>query len=197
MTLERQTHDPENPPQDEVGIQPAESSGAGKPAAAQAPQAEPQQRPLVTMAGLLRGGDLELRNAAVGAIIADEVEVERGFVRTAVAAGELEIEQGGAAVVFSAGPTSIRQGGAQAIVSAGSVTMEQAGGGVVLARQVELRGSGTIVFGVTPRLNVGEGGRVIFGPLPSLIAAGGLVALVAMLISTLRRARGARRGLRR
>lgn len=165
----------------EVGIQPAETATKERP------------QSLISVAGVLRGGDIQLRNAAVGAVIGDEVEVERGFVRAAIAAGELEIEQGGAGVVFSAGQTSIRQGGAQAIISAGSVTMEQAGGGVVLARQVELRG-GTVVFGLTPRLNVGEGGRVVFGPLPSLIAAGGLVALIATLVSVIR---GARRGRRR
>ncbi|HET6379850.1 MAG TPA: hypothetical protein VFH63_02285 [candidate division Zixibacteria bacterium] len=188
MTLEQEAQTPETGTETEraaepgVGIQPAQT-GAGR-----------RSGPLVSVTGLLRGGDVALRNAVVGGAFAGEVEVERGFVRAAVAAREVEIEQGGAGIILSGGPTSIRQGGAQAIVSAGSVSVEQGGSGIVLARQVEVRRGGTVVFGIAPRLTVAEGGRVILGPLPSLIAAGTLAALAATVVAVLRRSGRPRRG---
>jgi hypothetical protein len=80
----------------------------------------------------------------------------------------------------------VRQGGAQAIVSAGSVTMEQAGSGFAIARRIRVGHSGTVVFALTPQLEVQEGGRVILGRSASFAIVGGVAALAALLVALLR-----------
>jgi hypothetical protein len=181
-------------------------SGNGKPAKDKPiaevaePVAEPtEERPseggrgLLTVAGMVRGDEVSLRNALVGGIAADSVSVERGFVRAAIAGQELRIQQAGAGMIVSAGSTELQRGGAQAVISGGSITMHQAGSGFAIAREIEVGQQGTVVFGVTPHLEVQEGGRVLFGPGSALIALGTIGALIAAIAFTVLR-RGRARG---
>ena len=142
-------------------------------------------RPLLSMSAMVRGGEVELRNAIVGGVAGEKIELERGMLRTAFASGEVKIHQGAARLVVAGGDVSIVQGGAQAIASNGSVRLEKAGAGFILARDVDLANGSTVVFGVTRRLEVKDGGRVIFGPRTTFVIAGAVTTLIAA-IATLR-----------
>lgn len=153
----------------------------------EAPAEEARNRALVSVAGLVRGVDVELKTALVGAAVAaDDLTVERGFVRTAFAGGELHVRQGGAGVIVSGGDTTIHQGGAQAIISAGTVNMESAGSAFAIGRRIRVAQGGTAVLALTPHLEVGEGGRVIFGRSAAVAIVGAVLSLVALLIFRLR-----------
>jgi hypothetical protein len=148
-------------------------------------------RPLVTVTALVRGVDVELRNAVAGAIVAgDDVRLERGGARSIFAGGNLTISQGGAGLVVAGGDTSISKGGAQAVISAGSVMMESAGSGIAVARRIRIGRNGMTVFALTPQLDVQEGGRVIFGRSAAFAMLGGFAGLGLLLAGLLRRRRG-------
>lgn len=143
-------------------------------------------RPLVSFNALVRGVDVEVRNSLTGAIIAgDDVRLERGGARSIYAGGNLELRQGGAGVIVAGGDASITQGGAQAILSGGSVTMENGGSGFAIARRIRIR-NGLTIFALTPRLEVEEGGKVVFGRSASMAIVGGLIGLAALLVALLR-----------
>jgi hypothetical protein len=164
----------------EVGIQPAGESAAQ-------PEAGARRDALVTVSGIVRGQEVDLRNALVGAILAsDEVEIERGGARSIFAGGGLEIHQGGAGLIVAGGAASIRQGGAQAIVANGDVSMEQAGSGIAIGRRISIGPSGMTVLALAPSLEVHDGGKVIFGRSASLAILGGFAALAALLVGLLR-----------
>ena len=165
------------PTKTEIGTQP-ELQPAVEPTA---------PRPLLSMNALVRGVDVEVRNALTGVVIAgDDVELERGIARSVFAGGGAEIHRAGAGIIVAGGDTSLRQGGAQAIVSAGSVTMEQSGSGFAIARRIRIGPSGTALLALTPRLEVQDGGRVIFGRSASLAIVGGVAAIVVTLVTLLR-----------
>lgn len=156
----------------------------------EAPVADPRSRSRVTFAALVRGVDVELTGAAGLILAADDVHIARGGARSIIAGGGLELRQGGAGLIVAGGDASIAQGGAQAIVSAGSISMESAGSGFAIARRIRIGPRGLTIFSVTPKLEVQEGGRVVFGRVASAAVLGGVaaaVALVAVLVGRRRR----------
>jgi hypothetical protein len=134
-------------------------------------------RSLVSVRGFARGDQIELKNAVVGAGFAQRMSISRAFVRAAIGARSVEVRQAGAGLIATAGGASVQQGGAQAIVSTGSVTMRQGGSGIAIGRSVSVD-NGLVIFGIAPRIDVGTGGRVVFGPLASLAVIGSAAALV-------------------
>lgn len=145
-------------------------------------------RSWVTIRALTRGNQLEVKNALMGAAVGDRVSVSRALVRGAIGGRSVEIRQGGAGVLATAGGATITQGGAQTILTAGSVTVKQGGSGIAVARSISVD-NGLVVFGITPRLEVGTGGRVVFGPLAALAIVGavaGVAAIGAVLRATRR-----------
>lgn len=145
----------------------------------------------LSVLGMVRGGAVNVRNAIVGGIAAQKVGLERAVVRTAFASGELSIHQGAAQLVVAGGKASIVQGAAQAIVSNGSVRLEKAGCGITLARTIDVSDRSTVVFGITPHLEVKDGGRVVFGPRAAVLAAAVLSALVGVIVTLRLRIRAA------
>lgn len=143
---------------------------------------------LLTIAGLVRGADVEVETALVGAVMAaDGVKVERAITRSIFAGGGLEIRQAVSGTIMAGGDAHISQGGAQAILSAGSITMESAGSGFAVARRIRVAHGGTVVFAITPNLEVQEGGRVLFGRGASIALLGGMTGLLALVVFALRR----------
>jgi hypothetical protein len=158
---------------------PAPANASGHPEA---------DRSLVSVRGLARGDRIELKNAVVGAGFGQRISISRALVRAVIGARSVEVRQGGAGLIATAGGASVQQGGAQAIVSTGSVTMRQGGSGIAVGRSVAVD-NGLVIFGVAPRIDVGPGGRVVFGPLASLALIGSAAALVgaaALLVRTSR-----------
>jgi hypothetical protein len=151
------------------------------------PEAAPTKRPLVNVAALVRGVDVELQNAMAGAVIAaDDVSLQKGGARSIFAGGNLELRQGGAGVIVAGGDTSITQGGAQAIVSAGGVMMERSGSGFAIGRRIRIGHNGLAIFAVTPNLEVQEGGRVVFGRGASFAILGGMMGVALLMVGLLR-----------
>ena len=135
----------------------------------------------LSVAGVVRADKITMRNAFVGGIAGETVNVERGMVRGAIAGHELRLHQAGAGMIISGGTTELRQAGAQAVISAGSIRMQQAGSGLAVAQEIEIADEGMVVFGLTPRLEVRDGGRVMFGPATSLAVLGALASVVTAL----------------
>jgi hypothetical protein len=151
----------------------------------------PARRSLITFAGLVRGVDVELRNGAAGIIVAaDDVHVDRGGARSIVAGGGLQLQRGGAGLIVAGGDAHVAQGGAQAIISAGSISMESAGSGFAIGRRIRIGPRGLAVFAIAPRLDVHEGGRVIFGRLASFALLGGIAGAIGLVVLQLRRRGG-------
>lgn len=146
------------------------------------------ERSWVNVHALTRGNQLEVKNAVVGAAVGDRVSVTRALVRGAIGGRSVQIHQGGAGVLATAGGATIEQGGAQTIVTAGAVTVRQGGSGIAVARSISVD-NGLVIFGITPRLEIGDGGRVVFGPAAAL-AIVGAVAAVAVIGAVLRATRG-------
>jgi hypothetical protein len=169
---------------EENGTKPEEQSAA-------APQPVEERARTLSIAGVVRGEDVHLRNGVVGGITGKQVTVERAFARAAIAGEELRLERGAAGTLISAGSAALRQAGAQAVVAGGSIHMNQAGSGFALARQIDVGDHGTVVFGITPNLQVGEGGRVVFGPRAALPIMAAILALAAAGVAlVVRAARG-------
>ena len=145
------------------------------------------ERSWVNVHALTRGNQLEVKNALVGAAVGERVSVTRALVRGAIGGRSVEIRQGGAGMLATAGGATITQGGAQTILTTGAVTVRQGGSGIALARSISVE-NGLVIFGITPRLDVGSGGRVVFGPLAAL-AIVGAVAGVATIAAVLRATR--------
>lgn len=140
------------------------------------------RRSLVTATALLRGYQVDLRNALVGAVLAnDDVTVTRAAARSIFAGGDIDLRQGGAGVVVAGENVTITQGGAQAVVSGGLVQMEQAGSGLAIGRRIRIGKGGVAVFALGGHIEVAEGGRVMMGRPLSAAVLGGLVAVVALL----------------
>ena len=99
---------------DDVQVQ-----AAGEPASK---DSEGRSTPKLTVSALVRGVDVELRNAVGGAIIAGhDLKLDRGGARSIFAAGNLQLERGGASSILAGGDVTITRGGAAAVVSAGGV----------------------------------------------------------------------------
>ena len=145
------------------------------------------ERSLVNVRALARGNQLEVKNALVGAAVGERVSVTRALVRGAIGGRSVEIHQGGAGVLATAGGATITQGGAQTILTTGAVTVRQGGSGFALARSISVD-NGLVIFGITPRLEIGKGGRVVFGPAAAL-AIVGAVAAVAVIGAVVRATR--------
>lgn len=149
---------------------------------------EVPHRPIASVAGLVRGVDVEMKNALVGAVMAgDDVHLERAFARNVFAGGGLEVRQAGAGMIVSGGDTHLTKGGAQAVLSAGSVTMESAGAGFAIGGRIRVARGGTAVFAITPSLEIQEGGRIVFGRAVSFAVLGGISMLVALGVYLVRR----------
>ena len=146
------------------------------------------ERSFVNVHALTRGNQLEVKNALVGAAVGERVSITRALVRGAIGGRSVEIRQGGAGVVATAGGATITQGGAQTILTTGAVTVRQGGSGFAVARSISVE-NGLVIFGITPRLDVSQGGRVVFGPLAALSVIGGFigVAVIAAVLGRIRR----------
>ena len=150
-----------------------------------------RDRALVSVRGFARGDEMEMKNAVVGGAFAQRISVSRALVRAAIGARSVEVRQAGAGLVATAGGASIHQGGAQAIVSTGSVRVRQGGAGIAIGRSVSID-NGLVVFGITPRLEIQEGGRVLFGPLAALAIIGSVLGFAGVAAIVLRGVRGDR-----
>jgi len=151
------------------------------------PAQESGARPLVSVAGLVRGVDVEIKTALIGAAVAaDDISVERAFVRSVFAGGGLQMRQAGAGLIVSGGDTAIERAGAQAIMSAGTISMESAGSGFAIGRRIRVGQGGVVGLALTPRIEVAEGGRVIFGRSAAFAIVGGVLGLAALLAYLLR-----------
>jgi hypothetical protein len=166
--------------------------GTGRPEEMNA-EAE-HRRPLLSLAGVIRGEDVSTRNAIVGMIAGEEIRLERGLARAIVAEDQVEMRQAGAQVVLAAGDVSIQQGGAQAVVSNGSVRIERGGAGIAIGRRIDVGERALVVVGIAPSLNVG-GGRVLLGPVAAVVVFGGFLAasLGVLRLAKRRRAIGGTR----
>lgn len=165
---------------------PAETPPAQVLSESQTPIAE-AAKGFISVTGVVRAENLSISNALVGGAAAETMTLERSGVRGAIAGRELRLHQAGAGMIIAGGTTELQQAGAQAVISAGSIQMQQAGSGLAVAQEIEVSDRGTVVFGITPRLVVREGGRVLFGPAASLAVLGTLGSLMAALIVLLRR----------
>jgi hypothetical protein len=140
------------------------------------------RRSLVSATPLVRGYQVDLRNALVGAVLAnDDVKLTRVGARSIFAGGGVELRQGGAGVIVAGENVTLTQGGAQAVVSGGLVQMEQAGSGFAIGRRIRIGKGGLAIFALGGEIEVAEGGRVMIGRPLSAAVLGGLVALVALL----------------
>lgn len=168
-------------PRNDVATHAIEAEREGQPAR---PVTDGQ--PFVSIRGLVRGDNLEVRNALVGVVRGDDVKVDRAAART-ILAEKVDLQRGGAQLVLSGGDVSVHQAGAQAIVAAGSVSLVQSGTGIAIGRSIEVGDRGTVVFAVAPSLRA-LGGRIVFGPLPTIAVLAGLAAVaVAVRRLVLRR----------
>jgi hypothetical protein len=151
-------------------------------------------RPLLSLAGVVRGDEVSMRNAAAGMVAGEEVTLQRGFVRMMVAEDRIEMRQAAAQSVLAAGDVSIQQGGAGAIISNGSIRLDRGGTGVAIGRRIDVGERSLVIVGVSPVLNL-AGGRVLLGPLAAIAAIGTLVVavLVALRVAGRRGARAAKR----
>ena len=140
-------------------------------------EAADEGRPLVNVRAVARGTDLSFTNALVGGAIGDEVSVSRGLVQFGYGGKSLKVHQGGAGVIATAGEASIQQGGARTVLSAGAITMTAAGSGFAVGRTINVERQGLVIFGISPRLEVRDGGKVVFGAKAALALVGGLAAL--------------------
>ena len=172
--------------------EPITENGTKPEGAGAEPSVQPSQERgrLLSIAGVVRGEEVNLRNGIVGGITGKKITLDRAFARAAIAGEELHLQRGAAGTLISAGTAELRQVGAQAVVAGGSIHMNQAGSGLALARQIDVGEHGTVVFGLTPNLQVHEGGRVVFGPRAALPIAAAIAALltagVAFVISRVR-----------
>ena len=133
-------------------------------------------------AGVVQGERVDLRMAGAGIVFAGkDVTLERAGARDVVAGGQVRLQQAGAGMILAGGGATISQGGAGTLVSLGPTQLERSGAGVLAAASANIGRGGVVVFALTPRLEVAEGGRVIGGPAVAAAAAVGL-ALVAVLL---------------
>lgn len=93
-----------------------------------------------------------------------------------VVADAVHLERGVARTVFAGGMVELRQAGAQAVVSNGAVRLERAGTGIAVGRRIDVGQGGFVVFALAPSLQI-TGGRVLVGPLGGLLALGAVVAV--------------------
>ncbi|HUG48844.1 MAG TPA: hypothetical protein VMP67_10590 [Candidatus Limnocylindria bacterium] len=114
--------------------------------------------------GMVKADQAEITNGLAGVVIAGkQASLSRGGARTIISAGRTDISQGGAGMVLSAGETRITQGGAGTLLSLGNVRIEQGGAMVMLTRQASVGTRGFVGLAITPRLELGEGARVLLG----------------------------------
>ena len=132
-------------------------------------------------AGVVHADHAELKMAGAGVVFAgNDVTIERGGARDIIAGGQARLQRSGAGMLLAAGDTRISQGGAGTLISLGRTEIQQGGAGIIATGNASIS-RGVVVFAVTPRLEVAEGGRVMFGPMAAL-AAFGVAALGAMLL---------------
>jgi hypothetical protein len=133
-------------------------------------------------AGVVHAEQVELKMAGAGVVFAGkDVTIERGGARDIVAAGEVHLQQSGAGMLLAGGDTTINQGGAGTLISLGRTDIQQGGAAMIATGSASVGRGGVVVFALTPRLEVGEGGRVIAGPM-AVLAGLGLAVFGAMLL---------------
>jgi len=147
---------------------------------------------------------VDVRNAAVGNVQGDEVEVFNSVVGTVTAAGNATLSSGGAMVVAASNDLRVMGGGA-AVIAAGRDMTIQGGGGTLIASGRDLRvqgGGGALLFAsnatleksyvnvlISGNVEVGEGGRVLLNTPQALALGAALGAVFALVSSLLRRRR--------
>jgi hypothetical protein len=148
---------------------------------------------------------VDVRNAAVGNVQGDEVEVFNSVVGTVTAGANATLSSGGAMVVAASNDLKVMGGGA-AIIAAGRDMTIQGGGGTLIATGRDLRvqgGGGALLFAgnsatlersyvnvlVSGNVEVGEGGRVLLSTPQALALGAALGAVFALVSSLLRRRR--------
>jgi hypothetical protein len=125
--------------------------------------------------GVLNAERVELRTAAAGLVFGQkDVVLEQSGARDVVSAGAVQITRGGAGIVLAGGDATIRQGGAGTMVSLGRMDIEQGGACLLVARDATVGRGGLVLLGITPHLEVAEGGRVFGGPAAAAAALAGI-----------------------
>jgi hypothetical protein len=151
--------------------------------------------PWLTLAGVIRGDNLQTRNALVGMIAGEEVQLERSAARAVVSEDRVEMRQAAAQMILAAGDVSMTQAGAQAVASNGSIRIERGGAGIAVGRRIEVGEHALVVVGIAPSLNM-TGGRVLFGPVAAATVIGGVIAALFAVRVLLRRGRAVEGGNR-
>lgn len=138
--------------------------------AASTPKEEAGRSVSTSLVGLLKARDVQLRGSAAGLVAAN---------------GELSINQGGCGAVIANGGVTIRFGGCGPLIANGDVSIEYGGTQAVLALgQADIRKGSLVGFVGSPRVNIEDGGKVLFGTRQALAfgaAAGVSFALLSRL----------------
>jgi hypothetical protein len=148
-------------------------------------------------AGVVRaGGDATVQQAMNLVTTArGDATVQQAASMAIVSGGDTSMKMAGAVMVPSLGDVHIDKGGAQWVVSAGDVTIEKGGCGAAVAPSVRVdHGVAGVALGWN--VDVGEGGRVLFGPLAAL-AFGVAFGVGAGLIMAVSAGYAAKKALKR
>jgi hypothetical protein len=134
-------------------------------------EVESDARVTRSLVGLMRARDVHLDGSAAGLVAAQgHLSIQNGGCGPVLANGGVTIRNGGCGPLIANGDVSIENGGTQTVLAAGSATIgPRALAGIV----------------VSPRVSVGEGGRVLVSSQQALgfgAAAGVAFALVSRLL---------------
>jgi hypothetical protein len=141
--------------------------------------------------GLLKtveaAGDVEVERALVGALSGRDVNVKQAAVGAVMASGDVRFDRGGSGPLMAGGNVEFHQAGCGPVLTTGNVTFEQGGCQTVIAGGgVTVGGRGFVGLALTPRVDVQEGGRVLIA-LPQAAAFGAALGVVAGLVLRSRR----------
>jgi hypothetical protein len=122
----------------------------------------------------------EVRHGLIGMVRADEASLRQSASWITTARGGAELHQSASVAVVSGGDTSLKmtaavavpslgdvkieKGGAQWVLAAGDVSIDKGGCAAAVAPTVKVD-HGAVGVALGWHVDVGEGGRVMFGPL--------------------------------
>jgi hypothetical protein len=141
--------------------------------------------------GLVRGDEIQVGQALVGAVVATgSARIEKSVTRTVLATGNVSLQQGGGAMILVGGDADIQQGGTGTMVALGGARFAQGGAVTAIAPRIEVTEGSTVGIALTPRLELAPGARVLAGPqhvLAGGLLAGAVAGLIVALLGWLRR----------
>ena len=134
------------------------------------------------MAGVVRaGGDATVQQAmSLVTTARGNATVQQAASVVVVSGGDASLKMAAAVAMPTLGDVHIDKGAAQWVISAGDVTIEKGGCGAAVAPSVRVE-HGVAGVALGWHVDVGEGGRVLFGPLAAAvfgIAAGVGVGII-------------------